>query len=88
MGFLPNTFACDVCGAPKREVNHWWTIDLDGEIARQKGNVLAGNICSAFVLIPFDSSAAREESIVTVCGQTCAHKVMDEYLSRMIEVTR
>ncbi len=88
MGFLPDNFTCDVCGAPKREVNHWWNIDLNGEIARQKDNSLVGNIHSAFVLIPFDPAAARQASIITVCGQTCAHKVVDEYLSNMLVASK
>lgn len=84
MSYLPNSFLCDVCGVPKREVNHWWNIDMNSIMAWRQENALDGNASRAFVLVPFDVKLARQDSIISVCGHSCAHKVMDEYLSHVL----
>ena len=88
MSYLPNSFMCDVCGVPKREVNHWWNIDMNSSMAWRQENALDGNSCRAFVLVPFDPELARQDSIISVCGHACAHKVMDEYLSHILAEAR
>lgn len=53
--------ACDVCGAEKKEVNHWFKV-------RQTE---VGLIFSA------PSSKTGKD----VCGQACAHKLLDRWMS-------
>jgi hypothetical protein len=59
---------CSQCGAPKREVNHWfvaWT-ERHGE---------------RFSFAPFDADAsmATEEGVQTLCGDRCLLKAVQRF---------
>lgn len=85
MSFLPDAFFCDCCGVQKRDVNHWWILDMQGFISGQSGDTAseAANP-AAFILLPFDAEVARHAEIKSICGQNCAHKMMDEYMNQIL----
>ncbi len=85
MSFLPDAFFCDACGAQKREVNHWWNIDMQGFISgTPEDHATADTRLPAFMLVPFNAELARQDDIKSACGQLCAHKIMDEYMSQLL----
>lgn len=55
-------FTCDVCGAERRDTNHWFEFYNNGEDAGIR--IFAGN-----------------ERLKQVCGQKCAHIMLDRWLS-------
>jgi hypothetical protein len=64
------TYVCDVCGATRKEANHWFLVlpEVEGLIK------IAGwdsNICDGY----------RDQSGVKhLCGQACVHSVMDAWM--------
>jgi hypothetical protein len=63
------TVTCDVCGAERKEVNHWFVLAFSPE----HGSV------SVF---PWDRATYYIKDGKHVCGQACAHKLLDEFLSK------
>jgi hypothetical protein len=57
-------FTCDVCGAEKKEANHWWMAQIS---SRQ------------FLLWPWDTGA-RDKGILHLCGEACVLKRLSEFL--------
>ncbi len=64
-------YTCDVCGAEKREANHWWlcVVNEDG-----------------FQLAPWGSTwyDSKQRPKVTpqhICGQDCATRKLSEFMS-------
>lgn len=64
-------FVCDICGAQRQDTNHWFLAEL-----------LANGILQ---LTPWElpqSEGYREQpQIKHLCGQTCAHKLFDAWMS-------
>jgi hypothetical protein len=54
---VPHPYACDECGAPKRDVNHWWLLTY----------YLGGRINIA----PWSDDHAAEEEVAHLCGTRC-----------------
>jgi hypothetical protein len=85
MSFLPDAFFCDCCGVQKRDVNHWWNLDMQGFISGRSGDPASQDANpAAFILLPFDAEVARQSEIKSICGQHCAHKMMDEYMNQIL----
>lgn len=85
MSFLPDAFFCDCCGVQKRDVNHWWNVDMQGFVSGIRGEFSTQEAhMPAFILLPFDPQVARQDSILSICGQNCAHKMMDVYMSQIL----
>lgn len=66
------TYHCDICGAERKEANHWFLVE---EIP---------NGC--LMLIPWDipqSEGFRDQTqFKHVCGETCAHSIVDAWMSK------
>ena len=61
-------YLCDVCGAERKEANHWFV-----------GYVRPSDI----IFAPFAAwDKGDEGDIRHLCGQACAHKLLDEFMSR------
>lgn len=72
------TYHCDVCGAVKKESNHWFralvTKLLDGTAVQ----LHAG---PRFSIVPWERSTGRPKLEIHLCGLECAHKAMDRALT-------
>ena len=64
---IRQAISCDVCGTEKRQTNHWFVVYDQGEELR------VGTWSSRNRLRP----GTRH-----LCGQTCLHKLLDEFLAR------
>lgn len=65
--------SCDICGAEKKQTNHWF-------IAYEAGGEL--RICGWTARLRKKSGAHH------LCGQTCLHKLVDEFMAKTIEADR
>lgn len=66
---IRQAISCDVCGAEKRQTNHWFVAcEVAGELR------LAG----------FASRMRQRAGAKHLCGQTCLHKLVDEFMARTI----
>ena len=62
-------FLCSMCGAERKEANHWF--------AAMRSKTGLGFYCWR------DANAAflEDENTLHLCGQQCAHKLLDEFLT-------
>lgn len=63
-------FACDECGAQKKEANHWWLM------VRHYGHQN-----ESLALIPWDNQTAGEKSWRHLCGEACVQKAVSKFLN-------
>ena len=63
------SFTCDICGAPKKETNHWF-------VARVVNN-LDGTGESYLKISKFTTEDAKLGRSV-LCGETCVHKFISQ----------
>ncbi len=67
---IRQAISCDICGAEKKQTNHWFVAsELAGEL-RVSG---------------WSSRNRLRAGSKHLCGQTCLHKLLDEFLARTIE---
>lgn len=104
MGFIPESYVCDGCGAPKRDVNHWWTILFQNYSMDQKMDRAASPLSTVepfltsrsntpsgprsifgVVVLPFTAEYSKLQNARSVCGQQCAHRFLDLYMSEVLE---
>jgi hypothetical protein len=99
VGHLTEFFICDGCGTPKRDVNHWWSIilrksllnNLTGSIVTDVVNesdvVTSDDLrqISSFLVVPFQQEYAKLDGVKCVCGQQCALKFLNTYMSEQID---
>jgi hypothetical protein len=63
--------SCDICGTEKRLTNHWFVAyDLGGELRVSGWN---------------SRNRSRAEA-KHLCGQTCLHKLVDEFITRSLDL--
>jgi hypothetical protein len=68
---------CDVCGAEKRETNHWYMVSFSD--AFESVSVLVpGDVRRKRVRTPYDPDI--EHNSVDVCGKPCAIRLISERL--------
>jgi hypothetical protein len=67
---IRQAISCDICGAEKKQTNHWF-------IANEQGGELRISGWSTRVRL---RAGARH-----LCGQTCLHKLVDEFMARSID---
>jgi hypothetical protein len=68
---IRQAISCDICASEKRLTNHWFVAhDSNGEL-RVTG---------------WNSRNRLRPGSKHLCGQTCLHKLLDEFISRTIEV--
>lgn len=66
---IRQAISCDICGAEKRQTNHWFVASEQGGELRLSGW----------------SSRMRQRAVTKhLCGQTCLHKLVDEFMARTI----
>jgi hypothetical protein len=65
-------YVCDVCGAERKEANHWFLAE-------------SSPVSTSINFLEWDYSDGIHRDISGVkhiCGQVCAHKLLDEFLSK------
>ena len=68
---IRQAISCDICGSEKKQTNHWFVAyELGGEL-RVSG---------------WSSRHRLRPGSKHLCGQTCLHKLMDEFVARSIAV--
>ena len=66
---IRQAISCDICGTEKRQTNHWFVA------FEQAGELRLGGWTSR--------NRARPNS-KHLCGQTCVHKLVDEYMAQIV----
>jgi hypothetical protein len=66
---IRQAISCDICGAEKKQTNHWF-------VAFEQGGELR--------LTGWSSRIRQNPGTKHLCGQTCLHKLVDEYIARTI----
>jgi len=66
---IRQAISCDICGAEKKQTNHWF-------VAFEHGGELR--------LTGWSSRIRQNPGTKHLCGQTCLHKLVDEYIARTI----
>lgn len=64
------TYTCDVCGAVKREANHWFRV-----------LVACRGVSVRFTIVPWGCGTGRQKQEMHLCGLECAHKAMAKALT-------
>jgi hypothetical protein len=68
---IRQAITCDICGSEKRQTNHWFVAyELNGEL-RMSG---------------WSSRRRLRPGSKHLCGQTCLHKLVDEFMAKSIAV--
>jgi hypothetical protein len=68
---IRQAISCDICGSEKKQTNHWFvTHELGGEL-RVTG---------------WNSRNRLRPGSKHLCGQTCLHKLVDEFMARTLAV--
>jgi hypothetical protein len=68
---IRQAISCDICGAEKRQTNHWFVAYEQGEELRLCG---------------WSSRQRKRPGSMHLCGQKCLHKLVDDYMARAIAV--
>jgi hypothetical protein len=68
---IRQAISCDICGAEKRQTNHWFVAYEQGEELRLCG---------------WSSRQRKRPGSKHLCGQKCLHKLVDDYMARAIAV--
>ena len=67
---IRQAISCDVCGAEKKQTNHWYVACDQGGELRVSG---------------WSTRNRMRAGSKHLCGQTCLHKLVDEFISRTLE---
>lgn len=70
------TITCDVCGAIKGSVNHWYMINF-----RQSED---GRAVGWFISV-WENALETDSNMKHVCGQAHAHQLLDEFFKKVQE---
>ncbi len=65
---LKATYICDICGAKRKEANHWFSARL---------GYARGTPSS----VTFQRWEDSDEHDSHLCGQECVHKMLDKWMS-------
>jgi hypothetical protein len=66
---IRQAISCDICGAEKKQTNHWFVAyEQEGEL-RVSG---------------WSSRKRLRSGAKHLCGQTCLHKLMDDFMARTL----
>lgn len=68
---IRQAISCDICGTEKRQSNHWF-------VAYEQGAELR--------VSEWNARSRLRPGTRHLCGQTCLHKLMDDYMARTIAV--
>ena len=64
---IRQAISCDVCGAEKKQTNHWYVA------CEAAGELRVGG---------WNSRMRQRPNAKHLCGQTCLHKLVDEFIAR------
>ncbi len=64
---IRQAISCDICGAEKKQTNHWFVASEHGGELRVSG---------------WNSRNRMRPGAKHLCGQTCLHKLMDDFMAR------
>ena len=64
---IRQAISCDICGAEKKQTNHWFVANEHGGEMRISG---------------WNSRNRMRPGSKHLCGQTCLHKLMDDFMAR------
>ncbi len=68
---IRQTISCDICATEKRQTNHWFVAyEQNGELRVSSWN----------------SRRRQRPGSKHLCGQTCLHKLVDEFMAKTIAV--
>jgi len=70
------SFTCDICGKKKGEANHWWMVVLGAVPCYDEGQP-----AHRFTLLPWNIAESRNPEMYHLCGQGCAMKAMDLFMT-------
>lgn len=68
---IRQAISCDICATEKRQTNHWFVVLEQGGELRVSG---------------FSPRTRLRPGMKHLCGQTCLHKLVDEFMARTIAV--
>jgi hypothetical protein len=68
---IRQAISCDICGSEKKQTNHWFVAYDQGEELRVSG---------------WSSRNRLRAGSKHLCGQTCLHKLVDEFMARTLAV--
>jgi hypothetical protein len=68
---IRQAISCDICATEKKQTNHWFVAFEQGGELRLSG---------------WSSRNRLRPGMKHLCGQTCLHKLVDEFMARTIEV--
>jgi len=66
---IRQAISCDICGTEKKQTNHWFVAYDQGEELRVSG---------------WNSRNRLRPGSKHLCGQTCLHKLVDDFLARSL----
>jgi hypothetical protein len=66
---IRQAISCDICASEKRQTNHWFVAHEQGEELRITG---------------WNSRNRLRPGSKHLCGQTCLHKLVDEFMARAL----
>jgi hypothetical protein len=66
---IRQAISCDICGRDKQQTNHWFVVYEHGAELRIGG---------------WSSQARLRTSAKHLCGQTCLHKLVDDFMARTL----
>jgi hypothetical protein len=66
---IRQAISCDICGTEKRQTNHWFVADEQAGELRVRA---------------WGSHNRMRGSTKHLCGQTCLHKLVDEFMARSV----
>jgi hypothetical protein len=66
---IRQAISCDICGAEKKQTNHWFVASEQAGELRVSG---------------WSSRIRLRAGTKHLCGQTCLHKLVDEFMARTI----
>jgi hypothetical protein len=66
---IRQAISCDVCGRDKQQTNHWFVVYDQGAELRVSG---------------WNAQARTSTKAKHLCGQTCLHKLVDDFMARTI----
>jgi hypothetical protein len=68
---IQQVITCDICGSQKRQANHWF-------VAREESGELRIN--------GWNSPHLLSPETKHLCGETCAHKLISQFLMKLVKV--
>jgi hypothetical protein len=66
---IRQAISCDICGTEKKQTNHWFVAYYQGEELRVSG---------------WNSLSSLRPGSKHLCGQTCLHRLVDDFLARTL----